>query len=87
MAEKNRRVAKLVIRDTNEDRTFEIGGVFTSPFQGTYGVSLGTYDADTKERGPIQALKPEGGEVIRLGKGVFINLYVYEDLEAKPSRD
>ena len=84
---KNRRVAKLVIRDTNEDRTIEIGGVFTSPFEGTYGVSLGTYDADTKERDPIAGLKTEGGEVIRLGKGVFVNLYVYEELEAKPPRD
>lgn len=84
---KNRRVAKLVIRDTNEDRTIEIGGVFTSKFEGTYGVSLGTYDADTKERDAITALKTEGGEVIRLGKGVFVNLYVYEELEAKPPRD
>lgn len=84
---KNRRVAKLVIRDTNEDRTTEIGGVFTSPFEGTYGVSLGTYDSDTRERDQVAALKTDGGEVIRLGKGVFVNLYVYEELEAKPPRD
>jgi hypothetical protein len=84
----NRRVAKLVIRDTNEDRTIEIGSLFTSPFEGTYGLALGTYDKDTKERKKIVALKPEGGEVIRIGeKGVFVNLYVYEELEPKPSRD
>ena len=78
------RKAKVEINDRNQELKLEIGGVFEGKFPGVYSISLNLYDPETKERTPIVALKPEGREPIRLGKGVFCNLVVYEELEARP---
>ena len=78
----NKRVARLVVRDSDTKKKIEIGSVFRSQITGSYSFSFNLWDKETKERTPIVALKPEGKEPIRLGKGFFVNLEVYDELEA-----
>lgn len=82
---KRKRVSRITVVNKNEEGPkVEIASVWPTDWQGVYSVSLNLYDPDTKERTPIVAIKPEGKDpIVTSGKGVFLNLEVFEDLEAK----
>jgi len=98
MTEKHqsKRVAKLELKipipGEKKKEKLEFGGIFTSPYQGNYGVSLtlqtGEKDPETgyPVRDRVVAIKTESGRKLDISE-VFCNLIVYEDMEARPPYD
>lgn len=71
----------------NGDLVVEIGGVFTSPYQGNMGVSLTLPTGETGENGypvreRLQAVKSNTHKIDI--SECFINAIVYEAIEARP---
>ncbi len=93
------RVAKLELSSKKDGKRekLELGGVFTGKFQGNYGVALTLplkdkdgntvmNDEGYPERDKIIAVKCASGRKLLIGDA-FVNLIVYEALEARPPYD
>ena len=76
--------------DTNETTRLEFGAVFRGRYEGNFNVALslptGEEDANGYPvRDRIVAVKTESGKKVSIAEA-FVNLHVYEALEAKPRR-
>lgn len=87
------RVAKLELstKKDNKREKLELGGVFTGRFKGNYGVSLTLPTGETGEDGfPVRdkiiAVKTASGRKVNISEA-FVNLIVYEELEARDPYD